>query len=128
MNNIISIEKIEGLKYREIFEILTGEKITRENHNFTKLVDDVGPLEKFQKWIFGPFYSVHSVISEDEDFRKETFLTCRKAGNDIDVYDIIYFDDGYAKHWGPVKTNDPKWQDRLYLALNHFVYERGGKE
>jgi len=128
MNNIISIEKIEGLKYREIFELLTGEKITRENHNFTKLVSDVYEPKKESIWIWGLFYSIYDVPSEDENFRKETFLTCRKAGNDVDVYDIIYFDDGYAKHWGPVKTNDPKWQDRLYLALNHFVYERGGKE
>jgi len=128
MNNIIPIEKIIGLKYREIFELLTGEKITRGNHNFTKIVNDVCNPKKEPMWIWGPYHSIHSVLSDYENFRKETYLTCRKAGEDVDVYDIIYFDDGYMKHWGPVKTDDPMWRDRLYLALNHFVYERGGKE
>jgi hypothetical protein len=134
MSNSISIKEIEGLKYREIFQKLTGVKlINGDNHNFSRIIVDVNtPVEGDYIWMVGCIISIHDVISDIENLTETVFMTSRKVEKEngtVNAYDILYFENEAIKHWGTIYSEEPQWQEKLYQVLCYLIYERekGGK-
>ena len=120
-------DEYEDWSYRELFEKLTGEEITEENHISTDIVEWVFPPRENGEWIFREFFPIDAQFSRFINYEKEVYITHRKIekdGKEVEVYDVIFFEQGFAFHYGPIYTDDTKWMKRLYFALNHFIYEK----